>query len=80
MTIFFFIIKNDNYGVNNSLQGQSIMIEYVSANPTGPLHVGHGRGAVLGSCLANLYKANGANVISEYYVNDFGRQNRYFKY
>ena len=51
-----------------------VLIEYVSSNPTGPLHVGHGRGAVFGSVLANLLKAAGHEVDEEYYVNDYGRQ------
>jgi arginyl-tRNA synthetase len=55
-------------------QGQSVLLEFVSANPTGPLHVGHGRGAAYGSMLANLYRAVGYNVVTEYYVNDAGRQ------
>ncbi len=53
---------------------ESITLEYVSANPTGPLHVGHGRGAAYGSSLANILKACGYQVQREYYVNDFGRQ------
>ena len=64
----------DNFGQNQSGANQSIHIEYVSANPTGPLHVGHGRGAAYGATLANLYKANGFTVHREYYVNDAGRQ------
>ncbi len=55
-------------------QGQSVQIEYVSANPTGPLHVGHGRGAAFGATLANLLRATGFVVQQEYYVNDAGRQ------
>ncbi len=51
-----------------------IMVEYVSANPTGPLHVGHGRGAAYGSALVNLMRAAGYNVSSEYYINDAGNQ------
>ena len=51
-----------------------IQIEYVSANPTGPLHVGHGRGAAFGSALVNLMRAAGYNVSSEYYINDAGNQ------
>ena len=64
----------DSYGSSDFLADKNILIEYVSANPTGPLHVGHGRGAVLGSSLANIYKALGANVSEEYYVNNYGRQ------
>ena len=53
---------------------ETILIEYVSSNPTGPLHVGHGRGAVFGSVLASLLKEAGYEVDEEYYINDFGRQ------
>ena len=65
--------KNE-FGRNQLGQNQSIHIEYVSANPTGPLHVGHGRGAAYGATLANIYMANGYKVHREYYVNDAGRQ------
>lgn len=54
--------------------GRSVLLEYVSANPTGPLHVGHGRGAAYGASLANLLSFAGFNVTREYYVNDAGRQ------
>jgi len=54
--------------------GKKIQIEYVSVNPTGPVHVGHGRGAILGSALANVLKSAGYQVESEYYVNDAGNQ------
>ena len=66
--------EGERYGTNSLGQQQSIHIEYVSANPTGPLHVGHGRGAAYGATLANLYRANGYHVHREYYVNDAGRQ------
>ncbi len=62
------------FGLHEVGQGVSLHIEYVSANPTGPLHVGHGRSAAYGSCLANLLKAIGYTVHREYYVNDAGRQ------
>jgi arginyl-tRNA synthetase len=55
-------------------QGRSVLIEFVSANPTGPLHVGHGRGAVLGDAVARLLQATGYVVHREYYVNDTGKQ------
>lgn len=55
-------------------RGESVMVEFVSANPTGPLHVGHGRGAAYGASLANLLEAAGYEVAREYYVNDAGRQ------
>ena len=64
----------DRFGTNALGNNNSIHIEYVSANPTGPLHVGHGRGAAYGATLANLYDANGYRVHREYYVNDAGRQ------
>jgi arginyl-tRNA synthetase len=62
------------FGRNQSAHGQRVQIEYVSANPTGPLHVGHGRGAAYGASLANVLAANGWDVHREYYVNDAGRQ------
>ncbi|MED5534894.1 MAG: arginine--tRNA ligase [Pseudomonadota bacterium] len=62
------------YGCSNIGKGQRILLEYVSANPTGPLHVGHGRHAAYGASLANLLRATGHNVHEEYYVNDAGRQ------
>jgi len=62
------------YGHNQTGQGQRLMVEFVSANPTGPLHVGHGRGAAYGDTLARLLKATGYSVATEYYVNDAGRQ------
>ena len=54
--------------------GEKVLLEFVSANPTGPMHVGHGRGAAYGSALANLLKATGYEVHREYYINDAGRQ------
>jgi len=66
--------KNNNVIMPNIGDGKKILLEYVSANPTGPLHVGHGRGAAYGSVLASLYMALGYDVVSEYYLNDAGRQ------
>jgi arginyl-tRNA synthetase len=66
--------QNDRYGRSNTGKGQRIQVEYVSANPTGPLHVGHGRGAAYGAAVANLLEAIGYEVHREYYVNDAGRQ------
>ena len=54
--------------------GEKVLLEFVSANPTGPMHVGHGRGAAYGSALGNLLKATGHEVHREYYINDAGRQ------
>jgi arginyl-tRNA synthetase len=62
------------YGSSQSGRDQRVLVEYVSANPTGPLHVGHGRGAAVGQALANMLKAVGYEVVSEYYINDAGRQ------
>ncbi|HEY1719650.1 MAG TPA: arginine--tRNA ligase [Magnetospirillaceae bacterium] len=63
-----------SYGDCNLGAGQAINVEYVSANPTGPLHVGHGRGAVFGDALANLLDKAGFKVSREYYINDAGAQ------
>lgn len=62
------------YGSMPVREDDTIQVEYVSANPTGPLHVGHGRGAAYGSALVNLLRAAGYNVSSEYYINDAGNQ------
>jgi len=62
------------YGAGTRGQRKKIQIEFVSANPTGPLHVGHGRGAAYGASLANVLTASGFDVTREFYVNDFGRQ------
>ena len=64
----------DKVGNSNIGQGSSIQLEFVSANPTGPLHVGNGRGAILGSALASAFAAAGYRVEQEYYVNDAGNQ------
>lgn len=66
----------DDFGSSAIGAGQKVHIEFVSANPTGPLHVGHGRGAAFGACLVNLLRITGHKVHSEYYVNDAGRQIR----
>lgn len=63
-----------DYGNGDVGAGVKVLLEFVSANPTGPLHVGHGRHAAYGACLANLYAATGHDVHREYYVNDAGRQ------
>jgi arginyl-tRNA synthetase len=64
----------DDYGLSNVGAGKRALLEFVSANPTGPLHVGHGRGAAYGATIANLMRAVGFEVDNEYYVNDAGRQ------
>jgi arginyl-tRNA synthetase len=71
------IQSNVNYGSNKHLK-KKYNIEFVSANPTGPLHVGHCRGAILGDSLSNLLKFNGHLVTKEYYVNDYGNQIKTF--
>jgi arginyl-tRNA synthetase len=64
----------DDYGLSDVGMGKRVLLEFVSANPTGPLHVGHGRGAAYGATIANLMRAVGFEVDNEYYVNDAGRQ------
>ncbi|RZO21805.1 MAG: arginine--tRNA ligase [Candidatus Thioglobus sp.] len=62
------------YGTSGIGAGHRVMVEFVSANPTGPLHVGHGRGAAYGDALARVLRAAGFDAVSEYYINDAGRQ------
>ena len=66
--------QKEKYGSSSELNGPRVLVEFVSANPTGPLHVGHGRGAAVGDSLARLLRATGFRVDSEYYVNDVGNQ------
>ncbi|HEY3850122.1 MAG TPA: arginine--tRNA ligase [Steroidobacteraceae bacterium] len=66
--------EGDAYGRSGAGRGKSVLVEFVSANPTGPLHVGHGRHAAYGASVANLLEAVGFRVAREYYVNDAGRQ------
>ncbi|MEA3302624.1 MAG: arginine--tRNA ligase [Pseudomonadota bacterium] len=66
--------QGDAFGRSDAGGGKKVQVEFVSANPTGPLHVGHGRGAAIGATVANLLQAIGYDVHSEYYVNDAGRQ------
>ena len=66
--------RGEDYGNLPAKDAERIQVEYVSANPTGPLHVGHGRGAAAGSALVNLLRAAGYSVSSEYYINDAGNQ------
>jgi len=62
------------YGQSDSGRGQKVILEFVSANPTGPLHIGHGRWAVLGDVMARLLKTSGCEVATEFYINDAGNQ------
>ena len=69
------IIKNSkSFGINQNEKKKSYLVEFVSANPTGPLHVGHCRGAILGDVIANVLLFNKHKVTKEYYVNDYGNQ------
>ncbi|MDA9732127.1 arginine--tRNA ligase, partial [Candidatus Pelagibacter sp.] len=68
------IVQLKEYGSNKKEKTRKYLVEFVSANPTGPLHVGHCRGAVFGDVLSNLLKFNNHNVTKEYYINDHGNQ------
>jgi arginyl-tRNA synthetase len=68
------LTQKEQYGRSQFGRGLKVNVEYVSANPTGPLHVGHCRGAVFGDALATLLQATGFDVTKEYYINDFGSQ------
>ena len=73
-TLCHILEQGKQYGQASLRAEDTVQVEYVSANPTGPLHVGHGRGAAYGSALVNLLRAAGYNVQSEYYINDAGNQ------
>src|SRR5574344_1200240 len=66
--------KKENYGKPENINKEKILLEYVSANPTGPFHIGHGRWAAMGSALANLLSFYGHDVSQEFYINDAGSQ------
>ncbi len=66
--------KNKNFGKPENVECEKILLEYISANPTGPFHIGHGRWAAMGSALANLLKFYGHDVYQEFYINDAGSQ------
>lgn len=68
------VLSEKPFGQNNSLSEEHILLEYISANPTGPLHIGHGRWAAVGDSLSRLLKFSGANIYREFYVNDAGVQ------
>jgi arginyl-tRNA synthetase len=68
------LVEGNEYGKGKIGKGEKAVVEYVSANPTGPLTIGRGRGGVLGDCIANLFEAQGYEVTREYYFNDAGRQ------
>jgi len=66
--------QGEAYGTNDALAGQTINLEFVSANPTGPLHIGHTRWAALGDAIGRVLKASGATLVREFYINDAGTQ------
>ncbi|MDD3593900.1 MAG: arginine--tRNA ligase [Candidatus Gastranaerophilales bacterium] len=68
------LTKKATFGANTSGGKEKVMLEYISANPTGPLHIGHGRWACMGSALANLLKFSGYDIYQEFYINDAGNQ------
>ncbi len=68
------LIQQDQYGFSHAHKGESLLLEYVSANPTGPLHLGHARQGALGDVLANLFRSQGYQVTREFYYNDAGVQ------
>ena len=68
--------QDDTFGQSNIGNNEKVQVEFVSANPTGPLHVGHGRGAAVGDTVGNILRACGYDVQKEYYINDSGRQIR----
>ena len=70
------MIENPNYGKIQQKKSKTALVEFVSANPTGPLTVGHGRGAVLGDTISNILEWNGYEVVREYYFNNAGKQMR----
>mgnify|MGYP000974571077 FL=1 len=75
-TVTEILEQKERYGTSGIGKGRKIQVEFVSANPTGPLHIGHGRGAAVGDCLARTLRAAGYDVSTEYYINDAGRQMR----
>jgi len=75
-TVADVLASGEHYGDSDVGRGRKVQVEFVSANPTGPLHIGHGRGAALGDSLGRILRAAGFDVTTEYYVNDAGRQMR----
>lgn len=73
-TLSEILCKKENYGRSDSGKNLKVLLEYVSANPTGPLHIGHGRWAALGSCIEQILKFAGYDVKTEFYINDAGSQ------
>ncbi len=75
-TVCEVLAAGERYGASSLGAGQKVQVEYVSANPTGPLHIGHGRGAAIGDSLTRILRFAGYTVETEYYINDAGRQMR----
>lgn len=75
-TVTNILTEKERFGSSSVGAGKKVQVEYVSANPTGPLHIGHGRGAAVGDSLARLLRFSGHEVSTEYYTNDAGRQMR----
>ncbi len=74
--IFYIEEQKEKFGSSNFGNGRKVNVEYVSANPTGPLHIGHGRGAAVGDSISRILRFSGYDVATEYYINDAGRQMR----
>ncbi len=68
------LMQGDNFGKTDALNGQTVLVEFVSANPTGPMHMGNARGGIIGDCLSSVLSWAGADVKKEFYVNDAGNQ------
>ncbi len=68
------VVEGDDYGRSDIGKKEKVQVEFVSANPTGPLHIGHGRGAAIGDSIANILEFVGYNITREYYINDVGKQ------
>ncbi|MDL2306500.1 arginine--tRNA ligase [Desulfovibrio sp. OttesenSCG-928-C06] len=75
-TVTLVLGKGDSYGSSDSGKNKKVQVEFVSANPTGPLHIGHGRGAAIGDSMARIMRFAGYDVQTEYYINDAGKQMR----
>lgn len=73
-TVDSILSLNDNFGKSDTLGGQTVLVEFVSANPTGPMHMGNARGGIIGDCLSSVLTWAGADVKKEFYVNDAGNQ------
>ena len=73
-SLFLYNKENDNYGKSNYGEGKKVLVEFVSANPTGPMHIGNARGGAIGDCLASVLSFAGYETEREFYINDAGNQ------